>query len=89
MKRKRVKLSDQIRRAVDASGVSRYRICKAAGIDQATMSRFMAGRVGLLMPTLDALADVLGLDLVARGPVNVPPLGRPGRKPKAKKGGGS
>jgi hypothetical protein len=50
------------------------------------MSRFMAGRLGLSLQTLDALAEVLGLDVVARGPVNVPPLGRPGRKPKAKKG---
>jgi transcriptional regulator with XRE-family HTH domain len=89
MRAKRVKLSDQIRRAVDASGVSRYRICKGIGLDQGTMSKFMAGYSGLSVATLDALADALGLDVVARGPVNVPPLGRPGRKPKAKKGGAS
>jgi transcriptional regulator with XRE-family HTH domain len=63
MSEKRIKLSDQIRRAVDESGLSRYRICKDAGIDQATFSRFMAGKVGLSMTTLDALADVLGLEL--------------------------
>ena len=89
MKRKRVRLSDQIRRAVDASGASRYRICKGIGLDQGTMSKFMAGHSGLSIATLDALADVLGLDVVARGPVNVPPPGRPGRKPKPKKGGKS
>jgi len=86
MKAKRARLSDQIRQAVNAAGVSRYRICKGALIDQAAMSRFMAGRLGLSLQALDALAEVLGLDVVARGPVNVPPLGRPGRKPKAKKG---
>jgi hypothetical protein len=46
----------------------------------------MAGHIGLSMHALDLLADVLGLDVVAHGPVNVPPLGRPGRKPKSKKG---
>ena len=63
----RVKLSDQVRQAVGGSGLSRYRICKLAGIDQATFSRFMAGKAGLSLPTLDALADVLGLDVVAAG----------------------
>ena len=65
---KRVRLSDQVRRAVDASGRSRYSICKEADIDQATFSRFMAGKVGLAMTTLDDLADVLGLDILASGP---------------------
>ena len=86
MKAKRVRLSDQVRRAVDACGASRYRISKATGLSQSQLSRFMAGHIGLSMHALDLLADVLGLDVVARGPVNVPPLGRPGRKPKSKKG---
>jgi transcriptional regulator with XRE-family HTH domain len=61
----RVKLSDQIRRAVDVSGLSRYRICKELGIAESTMSRFMTGRGGLSMDYLDALADLLGLDVQA------------------------
>lgn len=87
MKPKRLRLSDQIRRAVDTCGLSRYRICKEIGLDQGTMSKFMAGKCGLALETLDALADVLGLDVVARGPVRMPPRERPGRKPKTKKGG--
>ena len=79
---KRMTLGDQIRAAVNASGVSRYAICAAAGLDKGTMSRFMAGHVGLSLPTLNALADVLGLDVVARGPVKVRPPQRPGRKKK-------
>ncbi len=66
MSKKRIRFSDQIRRAVDSSGLSRYRICKDAGIDQATFSRFMTGKVGLSIPTLDALADVLGLNITTR-----------------------
>ena len=65
MGKKRVRVSDQVRRAVDESGLSRYRICKEAGIDQAAFSRFMSGKGGLFMSNLDALADVLGLNIVA------------------------
>jgi transcriptional regulator with XRE-family HTH domain len=61
----RVKLSDQIRRAVDASGLSRYRISKELGVAESTMSRFMSGQGGLSMDNLDALADLLDLDLKA------------------------
>ena len=63
---KRVKLSEQVRRAVDESGMSRYAICKAIGMHESVMSRFMTGKGGLQMDSLDALADLLGLDVVAR-----------------------
>ena len=66
MAKKRVKLSDQVRRAVDESGLSRYRICKLIGMDQSIMSRFMNRKGGLQQDSLDALADLLGLDIVAR-----------------------
>ena len=64
--KRRIRLSDQIRRAVAASGLTRYRISKITGIDQAVLSRFMAGKVGLSMSALDRLADALELDVVAR-----------------------
>jgi transcriptional regulator with XRE-family HTH domain len=63
MGKERVKLSDQIRRAVDASGLSRYRISKELGVAESTMSRFMSGQGGLSMDHLDALADLLDLNL--------------------------
>ena len=56
------RFSDQIRQAVDASGMSRYAICKALGIDQATMSRFMGG-AGMELANIDRLADLLGLTI--------------------------
>lgn len=65
MSKKRLKLSDQIRKAVDASSLSRYAICQAAKIDNAVMSRFMAGKSGLNMETLNALAKGLDLNIVA------------------------
>ena len=62
-KKKRIKLSDQVRRAVDDAGVSRESIRRAAGIDKGHFSRFMSGERGLPMKTLDRLADHLGLDI--------------------------
>ncbi len=65
MGKRRLKVSDQIRRAVVGSGMSRYRICKELGLAEATMSRFMSGKGGLSMETLDALADFLDLNITA------------------------
>jgi len=86
MKPTREKPSDRVRRAVADSGLSNCQICRAAGLNEAILSRFMAGTRGLSLATLDALAPVLGLQIVADGPVKVLPMGRPGRKSKAKKG---
>ena len=65
MGKKRLGLTDQIRQAVDASGLSRYRICKALGIPESSMSRFMSGRTGLSLENLDALAELLDLNITA------------------------
>jgi transcriptional regulator with XRE-family HTH domain len=55
--------SEELRAAIDASGMSRYAICKAIGLDQAEMSRFMARKYGLRMQVLDKLAELLDLHL--------------------------
>lgn len=59
------KFSDQIREAIDSSGMSRYRICKETGIDPPTLSRFMSGKRGLTMQKLDTLAAFLDLRIVS------------------------
>jgi len=89
MKGKGMKLSDQIRRAVDNSGLSRYAICRIGAFDKGMMSRFMAGKAGLSLTMLDRLAAVLALDVTTRGKPKALPRKRPGRKPKAEKGGAS
>lgn len=61
-------MSDQIREAVDASGMSRYAICKAIGFNQGAMSRFMNGQGGLSMEVLDRLGELLGLEINTPGP---------------------
>lgn len=60
---KQRKFSDEIRRAVDGCGMSRYEICKRIGLDQAVMSRFMSHKAGLGLKTLDRLAALLGLHI--------------------------
>ena len=63
MGRKRLKLSDQIRQAVETCGMTRYAISQETGIDQATLSRFVSGERGLSLATLDRLADFLDLNI--------------------------
>ncbi len=63
-KRKR-RFSDQLRRAVDQSDLSRYEICKRADLDQSVMHRFMHEKSGLSITSINAICEVLGLRLVA------------------------
>ena len=66
MSGKKRTVSEQMRKAIEQSGMSRYAICKVTGIDKATLSRFMAGR-GLSMEALDRLCRFLGLELKPKG----------------------
>jgi len=63
-KRKKLRLSDQVRAGVDACGESRYAIAKATGISNSTLSRFMSGERGLTTTALDTLAEHLGLRII-------------------------
>ena len=60
------KVLDEIRRAIEQSGVSRYRISQETGIDQGQLSKLMAGEAGLSIASLERLADYLDLELVIR-----------------------
>lgn len=86
MRNTRVKLSDQIRRAVNDSKLSRYAISQSTKIDQAVLCRFVAGKHGMLLGTIDVLADLLNLNIVAGEPPTLPPPLKRGRKPKRKVG---
>jgi hypothetical protein len=62
--------------------MSRYAIGKAAGIDKAVLSRFMAGKAGLMMATLDRLAALLRLRIVPDRKRRARPPGRPAGPPE-------
>jgi plasmid maintenance system antidote protein VapI len=55
--------SSILRRAILESGLSRYAISARSGVDQATLSRFIAGKRGLNLDSVDKLVDVLGLEI--------------------------
>lgn len=58
------RVSEQIRRIIKASGMTRYEIAKRAGIEQSALSRFMSGERGLSTATLDRLGELLDLEVV-------------------------
>ena len=60
----KLSLSEQLRRAIDGSGKSRYRIARDLGVSEPTLSRFMTGTRGLTLPVIDQLAAYLNLKLV-------------------------
>lgn len=56
-------LSAATRKAVETSGMTRYAISKETGINESTLSRFVASGKGLSMPNADILCQFLGLEL--------------------------
>jgi len=61
------RLSDQLRHAIERSGLSCYEIGKLAGVDRTLVSRFVAGARSLSLDTADAVAAVLRLKLTEVG----------------------
>jgi transcriptional regulator with XRE-family HTH domain len=55
--------SSKLRRAILESGLSRYAISVKSGVDQAALSRFLAGKRSLSLDSVDKLVDVLGLEV--------------------------
>ena len=64
--RKRLTFSEQIRKVIADSGITRYEIAKRTDIEQSALSRFMSGKRGLSTSTLDKLAELLDLEVVKR-----------------------
>lgn len=61
-------MNDQVKQAVEQSGLTRYRICKLSGVSQGMLSRFMNGYTDMTLATLDRIAPVIGVSLVVRKP---------------------
>jgi transcriptional regulator with XRE-family HTH domain len=73
-KKRTALMSDQLRQAIDDSGLTRYQIAKATGIDESALAKFYNGHRGLSMEALNALGEFLQLKIT---------LGRkPGKKGK-------
>jgi len=61
---KQATISEQLRAAILAAPVSRYRIAQETGVTEAALSRFVRGERGLDLSSVDKLAPYLGLALV-------------------------
>jgi hypothetical protein len=61
-------ISNSLRRAIKASPLLPAVIAAKAKLAKSVVSRFANGERGLNLPAVDALAEVLGLELRARGP---------------------
>jgi hypothetical protein len=62
-KRERQTTSDQLRKAIQDSGVTLYRVAKDAGIGYASLHRFMRGERAVSLDVFDRLCESLGLEL--------------------------
>ena len=60
------RLQNDIRRAIRQSGQSRYRIALGAGVDHATMSRFINRKRDLTLDSIMRILDYLGMELTIR-----------------------
>jgi len=56
-------LTDQLRQAIDDSGLTRYRIAKETGVSESALAQFYNGHRGLSMESLNALGEFLQLTI--------------------------
>jgi transcriptional regulator with XRE-family HTH domain len=63
-----VTISNQLRKAIEKSGKTRYRLSVESGIDQATLSRFIKHGTGLSLANVDKLCECIGAELRFKKP---------------------
>ena len=57
-------LTDQLRKAIDDSGLTRYRIAKLTGVSESALSQFYNGHRGLSMEAMNALGECFELTII-------------------------
>ena len=63
MSQKPADIEGQLRQAILASGMSRYKLSQLTGVSQATLSLFVHGKRSITMDGAAKLAKELGLEL--------------------------
>ena len=66
MTQKKTSLTDQLRQLIEDAEISRYQLWQQTGIDQAVLSKFVNGKGGLSMESLDKIGEVLNLQITKR-----------------------
>jgi transcriptional regulator with XRE-family HTH domain len=69
-------LTNELRAAIERSGLTLYRIAKATGVDVTNLRRFLRGDMSIRLDKADALAAYLGLQLTP-APDAIPPTPTP------------
>lgn len=59
-------LLNRLRKAIQTSGRTRYRISRATGVAESVLSRFVNGQTGLSVETAEKVAEYLGLEITLR-----------------------
>lgn len=59
-------LEKQLRGAIEASGLSVYRIAQKSSVSEGVLSRFMNRRRTITLATASKVAEALGLELVEK-----------------------
>ncbi|MCP3903274.1 MAG: helix-turn-helix transcriptional regulator [Planctomycetes bacterium] len=57
---------DTLRRAVEKSDESRYRIAHGSGVAASQLARLVSGERGLSVESVERLSDYLGLEIIIR-----------------------
>lgn len=60
--------SDDLRDAIKRSGKTRYQISAETGVAQSVLSRFVTGKSGLSLASVDAVCECLRLTVTERKP---------------------
>lgn len=66
MKPKPTTLTDQLRHFIEAGEMSRYELSKKSGIDKSVLSKFVHGKCGLSMQSLDTIGEILDLQITKK-----------------------
>lgn len=59
-------IGDQLKAAIDNSGMTKYAIAKASGVKQPTLHKFMVAGAGLRLESIEQLCDYFGLELARK-----------------------
>ena len=68
MATRKLKFSDQVRAAIESSGMTRYRISMETGVSQSALSRFVRHKISLSVDRLDPIAELLGMRIEVKPP---------------------
>ncbi|MAT68922.1 MAG: hypothetical protein CMJ58_05305 [Planctomycetaceae bacterium] len=73
-----VDFADQLRAAIEKSGVSQYQLAKVADVPQTAISKFLRGN-DIRLSTFNRLANVMGFELKHK-PSKMPKTKKPAKK---------